>query len=52
MESGLPIPRQKSSRPMCFVCHPDEIPSEISQDKKRNYIGIEKWFHNKYAKHV
>jgi len=24
----------------------------LFQDKKRNYIGIEKWFHNKYAKHA
>jgi hypothetical protein len=41
-EIGLPLPRQKSSRPTCFVCHSYEIPTEISQDNKRNYIGIEK----------
>jgi hypothetical protein len=32
----LTIPRQKSSRPTCFVYHPYEIPAEISQDNKRN----------------
>jgi hypothetical protein len=24
MERGLEIPRQKSSRPMCFICHPQK----------------------------
>jgi hypothetical protein len=38
----LTIPRQKSSCPTYFVCHPYEILTKISQDNKRNYIGIEK----------
>jgi hypothetical protein len=41
-ERGLPIPRQKSSRPTWFVCHPYEILAKISQDNKRNNIGIDK----------
>jgi hypothetical protein len=42
MERGLPMPRQKSNRQLCFVCHPYEIPAEISKNNKRNYLGIEK----------
>jgi hypothetical protein len=42
MERGLPVPRQKISHPTCFVCHPYEIPTEFSQDNKKNYIGIKK----------
>jgi hypothetical protein len=37
MERGLPIPRQKSSHPTCFLCHPYKIPAEFSLDNKRNY---------------
>jgi hypothetical protein len=44
--------KTKSNCLTCFVGHPYEIPVDISQDNKRNYIGIKKWFHNKYAKHV
>jgi hypothetical protein len=34
--------QDKNSHPTCFFCRPYEIPAEISQDNKRNYIEIEK----------
>jgi len=36
-ERGLEIPRQKSNRPTCFICHPKKISAEVSQDNKRKY---------------
>jgi hypothetical protein len=31
-ERGSELPRQKNSRPMCFFCHPQIVPTEVSQD--------------------
>jgi hypothetical protein len=36
-ERGLEIPRQKSSRSTYFICHPQKIFAEVSQDNKRKY---------------
>jgi hypothetical protein len=36
-ERGLEIPRQKSNRPTCFICHPKKKSAEVSQNKKRKY---------------
>jgi hypothetical protein len=38
-ERGLEIPRQKSSSLLCFFCHPQIVPAEVSQDNKRKYGG-------------
>jgi hypothetical protein len=37
-DRGPELPRQKSSRPTCFFCHPHQIPVEIyPQENKRKY---------------
>jgi hypothetical protein len=28
------LPRQKSSHPTCFFCHPQIVPAEVSQEQK------------------
>jgi len=33
------LPRQKISSLMCFFCHPQIVPAELSQDNKRKYEG-------------
>jgi len=38
-ERGSELLRQKSSRPMCFFCHPQIVPAEVSQDNKRKQWG-------------
>jgi hypothetical protein len=38
-EKGLEIPRQKSSRLICFFCHYQIILADVSQDNKRKYRG-------------
>jgi hypothetical protein len=34
---GSELPRQKSNILMCFFCHPQIVPAEVSQDNKRKY---------------
>jgi len=34
-KKGSELPRQKSSRPTCFFCHPQIVPAEVSQDNTR-----------------
>jgi hypothetical protein len=46
-ERCLELPRQKSSRPTCFFCHPLIVPAEVSQDEKRKYGDRINGFSNK-----
>jgi len=39
-ERGLELPRQKSSRPMCFLCHLQIVLVEVFQDNTRKIMGI------------
>jgi hypothetical protein len=33
-EKGSKLPIQKSSRPTCFLCHPQIVPAELSQEQQ------------------
>jgi len=36
---GSELPRQKSSRPACFLCEPQIVPAEVSEDNTREQWG-------------
>jgi hypothetical protein len=39
-ERGSKLPRQKSNCPTWFFCHPQIVPTEVSQDNTRKTMGI------------
>jgi hypothetical protein len=39
MERGLKIPKQKSSRPMCFNCHPKKKYIQMFLETTRENMG-------------
>jgi hypothetical protein len=38
-EKGSELSREKSSRPMCFFCHPHKVPAEIFSTQQEKIWG-------------